>query len=208
MRQEFWHNLITDKSFSALQDLRKKYDFVLIGGWAVFLYTQSLKSKDIDIIVDTATLGILKSNYDVIKNERLKKYEIKLEGFDVDIYLAHWSPLGLSASYIYENSISFEGFRVPKKEILFILKLLTYQQRKGSLKGKKDSLDIISLLYKSEIDFTSVKHIIKEFQLNNVEKELTDLLNSMVEVKELGLNRKKYSDFKKVILSDSRLSPL
>ena len=49
---EFYHELITEKSFKILQDLRKKIKFILIGGWAVFLYARTLKSKDIDIIID------------------------------------------------------------------------------------------------------------------------------------------------------------
>jgi len=57
MVKEFWHNLITEKSFHLLQEFKKDFDFVLIGGWAVYLYTDSLKSKDIDIIVDLETLG-------------------------------------------------------------------------------------------------------------------------------------------------------
>jgi len=49
---QFYHNLITEKSFEHLKGFKKKYNFVLIGGWAVYLYSKSLKSKDIDIIVD------------------------------------------------------------------------------------------------------------------------------------------------------------
>ena len=49
---QFYHNLITEKSFEHLKGFKKKYNFVLIDGWAVYLYSKSLKSKDIDIIVD------------------------------------------------------------------------------------------------------------------------------------------------------------
>ena len=60
MVKEFWHNLITEKSFGLLQNLRKQFDFILIGGWAVYLYTQSLKSKDIDIYIPFwSNLGLL-----------------------------------------------------------------------------------------------------------------------------------------------------
>ena len=45
---EFYQDLITQKSFEALQNLKREFDFILIGGWAVFLYTKDLKSKDID----------------------------------------------------------------------------------------------------------------------------------------------------------------
>ena len=48
---EYWNELITQKSWDVLQKL-KKINFVLIGGWASYLWTSSHKSKDIDIIVD------------------------------------------------------------------------------------------------------------------------------------------------------------
>lgn len=77
---QYYHKLVTDKSYQFLQNLKRSYEFVLIGGWAVYLYTQALKSKDIDIIVDYKELAKLKENFDVFKNDRLKKYEIKTGG--------------------------------------------------------------------------------------------------------------------------------
>ena len=97
---EFYHNLITDKSFKILQDLRKKFDFILIGGWAVFLYTKSLKSKDIDIILDYDELEKIRKEFNLFKNERLKKYEIKIDEVDVDIYLPFFSKLGMPVEEI------------------------------------------------------------------------------------------------------------
>ena len=57
---EFYNDLITRESFTYLQSMRKKYDFILIGGWAVYLYSKSLKSKDIDIIIDYDVLAKIK----------------------------------------------------------------------------------------------------------------------------------------------------
>ncbi|OGF63017.1 hypothetical protein A2926_04665 [Candidatus Giovannonibacteria bacterium RIFCSPLOWO2_01_FULL_44_40] len=200
MADAFWHEFITEKSFRVLQELRKKYDFVLIGGWAVFLYTKQLKSKDIDIVVGAETLGRLKKDFDVVKNERLQKYEIKMEGFDVDIYVAFWSQLGLSLDYILQNSVSIEGFKVPTKEILLCLKIYTYSQRKSNLKGQKDKIDIISLLYFDGVDFNNLRDILEKFSFGNLLLELKELLNSAAETEELGLNKKQYADFKKRIL--------
>lgn len=200
MANEFWHSLITDKSFAALQTLRRELDFILIGGWAVYLYTQTLKSKDIDIVVSPGTLGKLKTRFDVIKNERLKKYEIKMDGFDVDIYLMFWSDLGLPAEFIAENELSMQGFKVPKKEILLVLKLYAYAARKGSLKGKKDALDVISLLSSGPVDFAKFRSVIQKFNLEKLIGELNTIVSSFTEVEELGLNKKRYSDFKKNVL--------
>lgn len=200
MTNVFWHDFITEKSFKTLQELRKNYDFALIGGWAVFLYTKQLKSKDIDIVVSAETLGRLKQDFDVLKNARLQKYEIKMDGFDVDIYAPFWSSIGLPLDYVLENTISLEGFNVPAKELLLALKIYTYSQRKGNLKGLKDKIDIVSLLYFDHIDFQKFTGILQKLHLENLNSELKELLSSAVEIKELELNKKHYSDFKKQAL--------
>lgn len=44
---EFYHQLITEKSFQLLKQLKQKFNFILIGGWAIYLYSKSLKSKEV-----------------------------------------------------------------------------------------------------------------------------------------------------------------
>jgi len=200
MVKEFWHNLITEKSFHLLQELKKDFDFVLIGGWAIYLYTHSLKSKNIDIIVDLETLSQLKQKFEVYKNERLQKYEIKIEGIDVDIYIPYWSDLGLPIEKIIKNTVSIEGFRLPAKEVLLTLKLFVYSQRKTSLKGKKDLIDIVSLLYFNGVDFKKFENFLKGNNLSKLKDELDEILRTTISLEELDLNQKKFSDFKKKIL--------
>ena len=200
MVKEFWHNLITEKSFHLLQELKKDFDFVLIGGWAIYLYTHSLKSKDIDIIVDLETLSQLKQKFEVYKNERLQKYEIKIEGIDVDIYIPYWSDLGLPIEKIIKNTVSIEGFGLPSREVLLTLKLFVYSQRKTSLKGKKDLIDIVSLLYFNGVDFKKFENFLKNNDLLKLKDELDEILRTTISLEELDLNQKKFSDFKKKIL--------
>src|SRR3972149_11931751 len=69
----FYHNLVTEKSWHLLLTLRKRYRFILIGGWAVFLYTQALKSKDIDLVVEYGELEKLREAFGVSKKDRLPK---------------------------------------------------------------------------------------------------------------------------------------
>jgi len=202
MIKEFWHNLVTEKSYQLLQELRKSFDFVLIGGWAIYFYTHGLKSKDIDIIVSLEALDKLKQKFDVYKNERLHKYEIKIEGIDIDIYIPYWSDLGLSINKVIENTVSLEGFRLPSKEILLILKLFVYSKRKASLKGKKDLIDIISLLYFDNINFGLLNNILENNSLSHLKDELREILVSTTKVEELGINQKKFSDFKKKISAE------
>jgi hypothetical protein len=47
----YYHDIITQKSWEELKTLNKELKFVLIGGWATYLYTRELKSKDIAILV-------------------------------------------------------------------------------------------------------------------------------------------------------------
>ncbi len=56
----FYYPDIAEESWRLLLELRRRYAFTLIGGWAVWLYTKSLKSKDIDIIVDYEGLDRLR----------------------------------------------------------------------------------------------------------------------------------------------------
>jgi len=36
--KELYHDLITKKSFEILKEFKKKFNFILIGGWAVYFY--------------------------------------------------------------------------------------------------------------------------------------------------------------------------
>lgn len=56
----YYHDIITEKSWVELKNLAKNIKFILIGGWAVYLFSKTLKSKDIDIIVDYPRLSRLK----------------------------------------------------------------------------------------------------------------------------------------------------
>lgn len=206
MTEQFWHDNITDISFAFLQHLRSQFTFVLIGGWAVYLYTKALKSKDIDVIVDFEELGKMRKRFSLVKNDRLQKYEIKGEGFDVDIYVPHWSFVGLPPDFVMDHAVALQGFRVPEKETLLALKLFVSTQRKGSLKGKKDMLDVISMLYHAKPRLGRMRAILREHHLLPLEGELREILRTTHEVRELGLNQKQFADFKKPLLKE--LDPL
>ena len=118
----FYHNLVTEKSWRLLQSLRKEYDFILIGGWAVFLHTSALKSKDIDLVLEFSELERLKEEFDVSKNERLKKYEVRREEMEIDIYIPFYSSPGLPAEDLKEFVVRLEGFKTVEKEVLARLK--------------------------------------------------------------------------------------
>lgn len=199
--REFYHDLVTEKSFKTLQELRKKFNFILIGGWAVFLYTRALKSKDIDIIVDYKELEKFKREFNVFKNERLKKYEAKLEEVDIDIYLPYFSDLQFPIEEIRNYCQSIEGFNVPIPEILLILKTKTYLERKGTIKGEKDFLDIFTLLSKEKIDWQKYKELIQKYNLEDLSQKLREIICSAKSLPSLNLLNHQISKLKKKILA-------
>lgn len=196
---QFWREQITEKSFQVLKKLRQEFNFILIGDWAVFLYSKTLKSKDIDIVIDYDELEKIKSKYEINKNERLRKYEIKIEGVDIDIYLLFYSNLGIPAEKIKNYTISQQGFIVPKPELLLVLKQKTYQARQRSIKSEKDKIDIISLL--NFIDFDFYQKLLNKLDEQKLKSDLINLLKNSYEVKELGLNQQKMARRKKQWIS-------
>jgi len=69
---EFWNDQAIDQSWNALMELTRKYQFILIGGWACYLLTGTIKSRDIYVIVDFETLNQIKGEFLVKKNVILK----------------------------------------------------------------------------------------------------------------------------------------
>jgi hypothetical protein len=199
---QFYNDIITQKSFVYLQSMKKKYKFVLIGGWAVFLYSKSLKSKDIDIIIDYDVLAKIKETDEVFKNDRLKKYEINTGNFDVDIYVPHYSELGVAVTEIQKNVINKEGFAVPALEILFLMKLFAWHNRRGSSKGQKDELDIFSLALLPEFDWKKYSEFVKKFNFSEHHQEFFHLLKNTHSIKELDINEQRMAKFRKKILEE------
>lgn len=197
---EFYHQLVTEKSFKLLQDLRKKYKFILIGGWAVFLYSKALKSKDIDIIVDYDELEKIRNDFDLHKNDRLKKYEIKIQEVDVDIYLPYFSNLGMPVEEIKKYTQSIEGFFVPTIEMLLILKTYTYRERKGTTKGQKDLIDIFSLIKEKKINWGNYKKLIAKYKFTEINKELKNLVSKTVSIPELNISNHQMARLRREIL--------
>lgn len=197
---QFYNDIITQKSFAYLQNMKKKYEFILIGGWAVYLYSKNLKSKDIDIVISYEVLAKFKETNEVFKNDRLKKYEISAGNFDIDIYVPHYSELGIGAAEIKNFTINKEGFIVPILEILFLMKLFAWHNRRGSAKGQKDELDIFSLAFLPEFNWKKYSDFIEKYNFSEFHKEFIQLLKNVRSVKELDINEQKMSKLRKAIL--------
>jgi len=186
---EIWNEAIVEKSWRLLQYLHRRYDFVLIGGWAIYFYTKSLKSKDIDFVTTIEELKRIGLEMNIHKNERLRKYEIKLKGIDVDIYIPYWSKLIVPPEDIIENARIVEGFKIADVEDIIILKLDAEIDRKRSIKGFKDRVDIIALLLSGFVD---KERLHKKIHRYGGEKYLRELERIIVEAQNefyyLGIN--------------------
>lgn len=173
---QFWPEIATDASWNKLQQIRKEFDFTLIGGWAVFLWTHQHKSKDIDVVVSMEVLHQLKKTYSLQKNDRLKKYEIKQDLFDIDVYVEHFSNLTLPPETIRKNARNVEGFQVASPETLLIMKQGAYQARHASLKGRKDAIDLLALLLYAPIDWKEYRRLVEENGCDQLAYQLKTLV--------------------------------
>ncbi len=195
---EYWNDLIVERSWKILQQLKGKFKFTLIGGWANYLWTKKFKSKDIDIIVDFDTLDKIKKEYDLRKNENLKKYEIKINEVDIDIYVVFYSNLAMPLDQVRISII--EGFSVAKIEDLLILKQGAEIDRKESEKGEKDRLDILSLLFYCDINFKDYYRILKKIKKEDFYSSLIRIIKDFKEFKYLNMTPRNLKLKKKEIL--------
>ncbi|MFO8109833.1 MAG: hypothetical protein R6U17_04850 [Thermoplasmata archaeon] len=196
---EYWNESLTKASWESLQNFSKRYDFILIGGWAVYLWTKQHKSKDIDIVIDFETLGQLRKDFDVTKNDRLKKYEIQRDKFDVDIYVKYYSELGFPLEDMEVTMI--EGFTVPVLEDLVILKQNAEIDRRDSVKGKKDAIDILSMLIYGGFDHEKYISKLQMYELD-FEDELVKVVEDFDagESKYLRMGFKEFKDWQNEFL--------
>ena len=199
---EYWNTLLTEKSWVLLQEIRKKYQFVLIGGWAIYLWARRQKSKDIDIVVSIEELQKLKQE-NLAKNDHLKKYGIKKDEIDIDIYVAHYSELVIPAKDMQIYAAKVEGFDVAVPEALLILKQNAEMNRRGSVKGEKDKIDVMSLLFFVKIDYRKYNSVLKKYKLEYVDN-LMDLVRGFQDYHALGLNPREFKLKKMEIIKSLR----
>lgn len=199
---EFWNSDITNESWKELLVLSTKYNFILIGGWAIYLYTKLQKSRDIDMVVDYDQIKLLFVDFEMRKNPSLYRYEIKFQKFDIDVYTPFYSKLTVPPEDLINNYTLIENTRVPRVEEVLILKLGAFDDRMNSIKGQKDRLDITGLAFYSNIDYSRLKTLLNKYEkpsyidlyvnaIAHIEKRLLPFLN---------LNESTYAKMKKKTL--------
>ena len=91
------------------------------------------------------------------------------------------------------------GFLMPGPEALMVLKLGAYLDRKNSMKGAKDGVDILGLLFYSDINMDRLRQIFEKYGFGDYGRELLSVLNTY-KLRDLGflkLNEKSFSGLKK-----------
>ena len=200
---EYWNTIVTQKSWEVLQKIRKEIDFIVIGGWAAYLWAKSHKSKGIDIVIDYKELEKLKLNYELSKNDSLKKYGIKIDDIDVDIYVPFYSKLPLLED-IKSYVTKVEGFKVIKPIALLILKQAAEINRAATEKGLKDRIDIMDLLLKCEINFDEYKKILEREKMSGLRRRLIEIVSTFKETKYFDLSPRQLKLKKEALIKDLR----
>ena len=201
---DFWNNTLTEKSWNIMLGL-KGFDFVVIGGWAAYLWTKMHKSKDVDIVIKNCEdLDLLKKNYNLVKNDNLKKYEIKIEEIDIDIYVPFFSKLAIPVEDIANYTTKIQNFEVVKPEVLLILKQGAELDREKSVKGEKDRIDIATLLFNVEIDFKEYFNLLKKYKIEHFYERLKRIMLNFKDTKYIEINPRELKIKKKEIMEKMR----
>lgn len=175
---EFWNDVATEKSWNVLIGLKGRAEFILIGGWACYMLTGAIKSKGIDIITDFSALERIRAMYRTKKTHFLKKYETMIDGVSVNIYVPFYSSFSVPPEDIQSNTISREGFEIPKPEILLILKQQAELSRKDSVKGQKDRTDIINLVLNGGTDMKAYTELLRRYRIQDYRTRLKEIISS------------------------------
>ena len=202
--REFWPEIVTQKSWEKLVSLSQEYSFIVIGGWAAFLWTGLHKSKDINLVIDYDTLNAFRKKFQLEKNERLKKYEIKIGEFDIDLYLPGYSKLSFPVEHLKEYVANVKALKVPYPEVLVIMKQGAEIERRGSIKGRKDLIDILTILIHSGFSIKKYKEIVSKFSLKGFVEALDEevRLFNPEDIEYLGLDFNEFAKWKKNFLKE------
>ena len=202
---EFWNSILTEKSWDILINLSKEnFNFIVIGGWAAYLWTKTNKSKDIDIaLADIKDINFLKNKYNLKKNDRLKKYEISFNEIDVDIYVPYFSELPIPVQDLKQYYTKIEGLNVVNSEMLLILKQAAELDRESSVRCEKDRVDIMTLLLHADINLKLYYSFLRKYKLEHYLLKLKNIVadfkdNDYLELNPRELKLKKIKILKKL----------
>jgi len=165
MPMQFWNEEQTKKSRELLNMLASSVDFVLIGGWAVYMYIRQQMSLGVDLAITYNSLEYFRK-YGINDYKDMKvKYSI-VNGVYVDLFIEDFSDkdLPVPVSTILKEYNIIEGIKVVDKELLLLLKLWGYF-RADEQKIRKDMLDVLGLMLYGDIDLKKFKAYIDAYKV-------------------------------------------
>lgn len=195
-----WRDEIVERSWQVLRELKSFADFVLIGGWGVYLWTRKMKSRDIDIYIDQEDFyrlqsKLLQKNFALKRNVRLLTFEALIDDVEVDIYTPFLSKLAVPCMDVFSKRLYslIERFKVAIPEVLLLLKAQAAQERWHAEKGMKDRVDIISLLKFADIKRDLLNQMLAKYDKQHTSRETIKrtISESRIEYKFLGLTYEK-----------------
>jgi hypothetical protein len=212
MNMELWNEKAIEKSERILNELKKISDFVLVGGWAVYFWTKTIKSIDIDIYMNFEDFYkiqsiLIEKGIFINFNPKLKKYSTKIEEVDVDIYTPDQSGLIIPCKDVFRNKWFeiIERFKVLKAEPLMLLKLDAEKERPNTIKGFKDRCDIIALVTRLDLDMKFLDDLFKKYNAFILKKRLIKIVKNSSEEYKYALQKEispsKLKKLKKEIIS-------
>ncbi|MEW5996958.1 MAG: hypothetical protein AB1657_05185 [Candidatus Micrarchaeota archaeon] len=97
-----------------------------------------------------------------------------------------------------------QGMRVPSPEALVILKQGAEIGRRGSIKGRKDIIDIITILLHSSFSLKKYQELATKYGLKGFEEELEKevLLFSTKDLEYIGINLNEFAKWKRNFLKE------
>ena len=95
---------------------------------------------------------------------------------------------------------AIQNITVVEPEVLLILKQGAEFERKDSVKGIKDQVDIMTLILNIDIDFKKYYELLKKYNLEHYFKRLKSILLNFKELKYVDLNPREFKVKKKEIL--------
>jgi hypothetical protein len=191
-----WRDEVVERSWRVLGELKGFADFVLIGGWGVYLWTRKLKSRDIDVYIDQKNFYKLQSEltqkgYALKRNVRLMKFEALISDVEVDIYTPFVSRLVIPCLDVFDRKLYsvIEGFKVAIPEVLLLLKAQAARDRWHAEKGLKDRVDIISLLKFADVKQNVLEQMLKDYDTQHTLRDVIKraISESRIEYRFLGL---------------------
>ena len=82
------------------------------------------------------------------------------------------------------------------------MKVYTYGERKDSTKGRKDLIDIFSLIKEDKIDWQKYGDLIKKHNLEKINQDFKNLISSVTAIPELNLLNHQTARLKKKVLEN------